>query len=232
MLDFNHSDIVALVEDRGWLSLSEEEKIKSIYNFVKDEILFGYNSNADDMSASRVLKEKVGNGNTKATLFMALLRSVNVPCRIRAFTIDKKIHNGGIGYIAYCFLPREIFHTWTEVFFNDNWIDLEGLILDKTYLESVQMEYKTYNGPLHSFAIGTDNLQQIQVEWTGSHTYVQRSGIIHDFGTFNSPDEFHEKHNVTTGGIKKFLYQKFLYKLMNKNVSKIRNGEVCFVLES
>ena len=42
----------------------EFERIKSIYGFVRDDILFGYNID-DDISASRVLSDGYGQYNTK-----------------------------------------------------------------------------------------------------------------------------------------------------------------------
>lgn len=87
ILDFSSKSIQSLIEKRGWRDLIEIEKVKAIYRFVKDEILFGYNVD-DHIKASRVLKDGYGQCNTKGTLFMALLRSCGVPCRIHGFMID------------------------------------------------------------------------------------------------------------------------------------------------
>ena len=43
MLDYNHFSIQNLIKKRGWKTLPAYEYIKEIYNFVRDEILFGYN---------------------------------------------------------------------------------------------------------------------------------------------------------------------------------------------
>ncbi len=40
MLDFSSLSIRSLIEERSWLKENEFERIKSIYNFVRDEILF------------------------------------------------------------------------------------------------------------------------------------------------------------------------------------------------
>lgn len=88
ILDYSSKQIQLLVEGRGWKNLPETERVKAIYNFVKDEILFGYNVD-DGVKASRVLKDGYGQCNTKGTLFMALLRASGIPCRIHGFTIDK-----------------------------------------------------------------------------------------------------------------------------------------------
>ena len=93
MLDFSAPAIQALIELRGWCSLGEFERIRAIYNYVRDEILFGYNTD-DSISASKVLADGYGQCNTKGTLFMALLRGCGIPCRIHGFTIDKKLQKG------------------------------------------------------------------------------------------------------------------------------------------
>ena len=95
MLDYSNSSIQELIKSRGWKEIEDFERIKSIYNFVKDEILFGYNMD-DDIPASKVLSDGYGQCNTKGTLFMALLRACDIPCRVHGFTIDKKSQKGAM----------------------------------------------------------------------------------------------------------------------------------------
>lgn len=83
----HHPRIRALVAHRGWLALTERERIASIYRFVRDEIAFGYNL-ADDLPASRVLADGIGQCNTKGSLFMALLRACGIPCWLHGFILD------------------------------------------------------------------------------------------------------------------------------------------------
>ena len=90
LLNYSNKEIQSLIEKRKWKSLEQLECIKSIYNFVRDEILFGYNYD-DKISATKVLKDGFGQCNTKGILFMALLRSCNIPCRIHGFTINKEL---------------------------------------------------------------------------------------------------------------------------------------------
>jgi transglutaminase-like putative cysteine protease len=75
MLDFKVPAIAALIEARGWSRLPQADRIGAIYDFVRNDIPFGYNR-ADDISASDVLRDGHGQCNTKATLLMALLRGV------------------------------------------------------------------------------------------------------------------------------------------------------------
>ena len=59
MLDYSHKSIQKLIRERSWKSLPETKRVKAIYEFVKDEILFGYNVD-DNVKASRVLKDGYG----------------------------------------------------------------------------------------------------------------------------------------------------------------------------
>ena len=89
MLDYSNENIKQLIRERKWSDMAEFERLKTIYTFVRDEILFGYNVD-DSVPASRVLRDGYGQCNTKGTLFMALLRACDIPCRVHGFTIDKK----------------------------------------------------------------------------------------------------------------------------------------------
>lgn len=145
MLNFNSDKIRDLVIKKGWLEQDEFYKIKNIYEFVQNDILFGYNS-TDMLSAVEVLQDGFGQCNTKAILLMALLRSVHIPCRLHAFNVSKDFQKGVLPPIIYLLAPKYILHTWVEVFFNDKWIALEGVITDNDYLYAVQQKYTEYKG--------------------------------------------------------------------------------------
>ena len=81
ILDYYHPSIQNLIEQRKWRDLDEVNKVRNIYNFVRDEVQFGYNT-GDTIQASQVLSDGYGRCNTKATLLMALLRAVGVAMRM------------------------------------------------------------------------------------------------------------------------------------------------------
>lgn len=78
LLDIHHPGIESLVASRGWRNLSPYDRIGAVYDFVRNEIAFGYNE-GDELPASRVLADGIGQCNTKSTLLMALLRAVGIP---------------------------------------------------------------------------------------------------------------------------------------------------------
>ena len=221
MLDYSHSSIQSLIEQKGWLNLDDFHKIKEIYNFVRDEILFGYNIN-DAVRASKVLKDGYGQCNTKGTLFMALLRAVGVPCRVHGFTIDKKLQEGAMTGFVYKNAPQNIFHSWVEIFYQGNWLELEGFILDKKYLGKLQSMNQACIGPFCGYGVAVENFKNPPIDFNGNNTYIQSAGITQDFGVYNSPDELLKEHGQELTPFKDFLFRNIGRHLMNKNVNKIR----------
>ncbi len=221
ILNFSNDKIKKLVAVRKWRELSEKEKINQIYLYVRDEIKFGYNM-ADNISASKVLDNGYGQCNTKGSLFMALLRAVEIPCRIHGFTIDKALQKGAISGIWYKLSPKNIVHSWVEVKYKNKWYNLEGFILDKLYLNNLQGKFSDCKTTFCGYGVYTDNFLNPIIDWNENDTYIQNLGINNDFGVFNSPDEFYKKHKQALSPLKVFLYKKLVRHRMNKNVNKIR----------
>ncbi len=222
LLNYKEPSISQLINKRGWMAMTDKEKISHIYGFVKDEILFGYNQ-SDTIPASVVLRDGYGQCNTKATLFMALLRAVEIPCRFHGFTINKRLQKGAIEGIFYRLAPEEIIHSWVEVNYNGCWINLEGLILDINYLTRVQKMYPACEDSFCGYGVATTSFKNPPVNWTGGDTYIQKEGIDQDFGIYDSPDEFYREHGGNLKGMKEFLFKHLVSKLMNRNIKRIRN---------
>ncbi|WP_315121190.1 transglutaminase-like domain-containing protein [uncultured Clostridium sp.] len=220
LLDFNTPSIQDLIINKGWKDLEEEEKIKAVYDFVRNEIKFGYNR-SDDILASEVLKDGYGQCNTKSILLMALLRALGIPCRIHGFYIDKKMQKGALTGITYLFAPKKIVHAWTEVYFNNQWVALEGVIIDDKYLDQVKDKLCNFNQGYIGYGISVDDKEQINLCWQGQSTYIQSFSITDDLGIFNSPDDFFREYNNTSNKIKRFVFN-ILRKRINKKLDWIR----------
>jgi len=225
LLDYNHPSIKNLIQQKEWLKLSDIEKVKQIYNFVRDEIQFGYNS-SDSIPASTVLNDGYGQCNTKATLLMALLRAVKIPTRLHGFTIDKSLQKGAIDGIWYKLSPQNILHSWVEVYVNESWFILEGVILDKEYLTNLQKMYKSPSNIFCGFGVFTENFDNPPIDWNLSNTYIQDKGINQDFGIFDSPDDFYNQHQQQLSFIQEIMFKNIVRHLMNKNVDNIRNAKI------
>ncbi|MBU5438099.1 transglutaminase family protein [Tissierella sp. MSJ-40] len=222
LLDFTAPSIQDLIISRGWNQLEEKEKIGAVYDFVRNEIKFGYNEK-DDITASEVLRDGYGQCNTKSILLMALLRAVGIPCRIHGFFIDKKMQKGALTGFIYLFAPKKIVHAWTEVYFNNRWITLEGVIIDDKYLNQVKDRLCNFNKGYIGYGVSVEDKNKINTCWQGQNTYIQSFSITDDLGIFNSPDDFFSQYNNTSNKIKKFLFN-VLRKKVNKKLNLIRNG--------
>jgi len=223
LLNFEVPAIARLLEDRGWRKLPSHERIGAVYDFVRDEIAFGYNS-SDDIPASEVLGNGHGQCNTKGTLLMALLRGVGVRCRMHGFTIHKALQRGVVPELVYPIAPAEILHSWVEVETASGWANLEGFILDMPFLSSLQRTFATTES-LCGYGAGTDCLSAPPVGWTGGDTYIRQTGIARDFGTFDTPDDFYANHHQQFG-IRDWIYRHLIGHWMNLRVRKIRSGQV------
>jgi len=223
LLDYQHPSLQNLIQEKGWTQLVDSEKVRQIYNFVRDEILFGYNM-ADDIPASQILKEGYGQCNTKSTLLMALLRAVRIPCRIHGFTINKQLQKGAVTGIWYRLSPSNILHSWVEVGLGGAWYFLEGVILDKPYLSALQRKFSHCKTTFCGYGAYTENFANPVIDWNSNHTFIQDKGINQDFGVFDSPDAFYAHHQQRMGFLKRWIFRNYVRHLMNRNVREIRNG--------
>ena len=222
MLDYGSASIQALIHKHGWNELPETERIRAIYNYVRNEILFGYNID-DSIPASRVLADGFGQCNTKGTLFMALLRPCGIPCRLHGFMIDKKLQKGAMTGIVYRNAPQEILHSWVEVFLDGRWYELEGFILDKSYLGSLQAAHPECSGAFCGYGVAVKDFKHPPIDFDCNDTYIQSEDITRSLGIYDCPDDLLQEHGQAMSAIKAFAYRYLGRHLMNRNVKKIRN---------
>ncbi len=107
LLDYGSATVQRLVADRAWQQLDPTARIGAAYDYVRNEIPFGYNAE-DNVAASAVLADGYGQCNTKATLLMALLRAAGIPCRFHAATIHKRLQRGVLTGLTYRLAPKQI----------------------------------------------------------------------------------------------------------------------------
>lgn len=221
LLDYEAPSVQQLVERRGWRAIDMYDRIGAVYAFVRDEIGFGYNE-TDSLPASRVLADGYGQCNTKATLLMALLRAVGVPSRLHGATIHKRLQKGVVNGLFYLIAPTSIFHTWVEVSIDGRWVGLEGVILDAAYLRGIRSSVAGETKRFLGFGVGTENLAQPPVEWRGTDTFIQSTGVNADFGAYEDPDAFYAEHGDNLSGVRAWVYARWIRHVLNRNVARIR----------
>ena len=224
LLNYDATSIRQLTNGRRWKALAEHDRIGAAYNFVRDEIAFGYNR-FDDIQASEVLEDGYGQCNTKGTLLMALLRSVGIRCRLHGFTIHKALQRGIVPELVYPLAPSEILHSWVEVETVEGWVNLEGFILDTSFLQTLQRKFGDEEA-LCGFGVATECLSAPPIGWNGTDTYIQDNGIVRDLGTFDEPDEFFSEYRQDFGFLRNWLFRRFIRHWMNARVRAIRSGKL------
>jgi transglutaminase-like putative cysteine protease len=221
-LDYHHPSLEALVAERGWAELPESERIGAIYDFVRDEISFGYNR-SDDLPASAVLADGYGQCDTKAILLMALLRATGIPCRLHGVTVEKRLQRGIPPAVAYRLWRADIRHSWVEVLFDDHWVALDGVILDGAYLDGVRAKLgESARGAFVGYAVGTYDVADPPVEWRGTHTAIQTAAFARELGTYDDPDSFFRACGSNFTGVRGWIFRHVLRQLMNRKVAAIR----------
>jgi transglutaminase-like putative cysteine protease len=221
ILDCDHPQISQLVRARSWTDLPEFERIGAIYTFVRDEIDFGYNAD-DDIAASRVLADGFGQCNTKASLLMALLRGSGIRCRFHGAAIHKLLQQGIVNGLFYRLAPDEILHSWVEVEYNGRWVGLEGVIVDRVYLDGLRETFPDRREDFLGYGVGTTTLGDPPIEWDGSDTEIQMTALSSDHGVFDDPDSFYASIGTNLSGARRTLYRLVVRRWMNRNARSIR----------
>lgn len=221
MLNYKTQKISDLIIAQNWNDLDEYAKIGAIYDYVQNNILLGYNK-YDNLTATQVLSDGIGQCNTKATLAMALLRAVGVPCRLHGTRVTKIFQRGLMPKIMAELAPPSIVHTWAEVYYNGEWLSLEGVITDKKYISGLQKMFPDCKGRFFDYAVAVQDFNNLQIDWKGENTAVQRQAVTEDLGVFDTPDEFYSSYRQEYRGLKKFMYENIGRRIMTGKVAKIR----------
>lgn len=66
------------------------------------------------------------------------------------------------------------------------------------------------------------DFDNLETKWDECDIFIQKEGIVRDYGVFDSPDEFYGLLGTNLSGIKKFLYHNWVSEIMNDNVKRIR----------
>ena len=229
ILDYESPSIQKVLSDLKGTGDIKEQRIAA-YFFVRDRILFGYNGSSDSIPASQVLKDGIGQCNTKSTLLGALLRGLGVPCRFHFFRIDKKVQQRIFpGHIYERHIKDCILHSWVEAFTGNRWVVLEGVILDQRYLDSARRLFPQAK-KFERWVISCPDLSTVNTDWDGEgDTFIQKDSIVEDLGVFDTPDNYYNRHGDNLAGmnfIKRFAYRHIISEALARRAKKFRQGKI------
>lgn len=120
-----------------------------IFHFVRDEILLSF---IDPWkTASETLRIGKGSCPTKATLQVALLRSVGIPARFRIMEFkgdDPEEWEGVLPRFAVSRMPERFLHYFAEVYIEGRWI-----MADATFDKALLSDIEDWNGENDVYSI-------------------------------------------------------------------------------
>lgn len=131
------------------------------------------------------------------------------------------VQAGAIPRWLHPIAPRRILHSWVEVSREGRWIALEGFIPGRAYLQALQTRFPqavAFTG----YGAATLDLRDPPVRWRGEPTYIQKQGIVDDFGVFDHPDDLYRRHGTNLTGARRVLFQHVFRHAMNRTVARIR----------
>ena len=74
------------------------------------------------------------------------------------------------------------------------------------------------------YGVATENFISPPVDFDCCDTYIQKAGIVRDFGVYDDPDSLLLEHGQTMSAPKKLAYRMFGRRLMNRNVNRLRSS--------
>ena len=198
---------------------SDEDKLRNLFFFVRDEIRFGFPSRLEDLKASEVLSEKMGVCFSKSTLFKALLQAARIPARVHYGAVELQIFRGIVpGWMMWP-LPKVVNHAWLEVQLYGQWRAIDSFIFDRPYFQGAKQKLAE-EGLLRGYGLASPKASC--AFHFGEKGFVQMDAVVEDFGTWDDEEAFFDS-GLYEPMDERFaaLYPK-LAALVNRRIRQIR----------
>eukprot|EP01122_Echinamoeba_exundans_P001832 TRINITY_DN11816_c0_g1_i1.p1 TRINITY_DN11816_c0_g1~~TRINITY_DN11816_c0_g1_i1.p1 ORF type:complete len:284 (-),score=49.40 TRINITY_DN11816_c0_g1_i1:41-778(-) len=163
---------------------THREKAVRIYNYVRDEVQFGFTAEFDRASPSYTLEQKRGHCNPKGALFHAMLSAVNVQSRMRII----HIHLNPLITTQFADIGVHMFMDVQVDPDKDEWVTVDGYVVDRPVvaagIETLKKEGENVGHFTHIGALS---------EWDGQKPamsqYVDNAIRADDFAITIDKDE-------------------------------------------
>jgi hypothetical protein len=210
------------IEQVKKLNMNEEQTLQYIYEYIRDQILFDFLPEIDDISAAEIFERRSGQCNNKTILFFEIIKELGYEARVHFSTIDKNIHRGLFPAPLFWLVPREIGHSWIDVKINGKLVKLDGYINDNTLFAGALRVNAAKNWDIGHSVAGSSCGASSAFSLKGDN-FVQMDGVKKDLGSTTQPLEWlKSKENPNrVNFLKKMLYRLFL-PLIRRRVRKVR----------
>lgn len=196
----------------------EDDLFKVVFkiaNFTKNHINYDLKFAGEVKSALWILNNKNGVCGDFSSLFMALIRALNIPIKYVV----------GVAYTNFENANEFVPHAWTEVYFPDvGWIPFDPTYGEYGYIDTSHVKLKEY--------IDVDN-PSVHYEWSGKNFDVnieklQFNGkVMQETGTYNKP--YSIETNIEADKIDIGSYQLIKTKFKNSKDYYIADQVYLFV---
>jgi transglutaminase-like putative cysteine protease len=222
-IDAQHPNIQHLANNIKRHHQTTAEQVKAIFYYVRDEILFGFHPEVDALSASEVVAQGRGQCNNKSIVFMALCEALDIPAKLYFSDIDRAIHRGFIPAWAYPLFPKNISHSWVEVYIDGRWYRIDG------YINDLRLFYAGRDALLEqgwTTGFSVANPHEANVDFSlEQENYVQMEAVTKTHGEFKNPADYFSStlYQNRPRGFKR-LIAGYVLRVMERRVRSLRDA--------
>ena len=220
--DFDHPSIIDKATELTHGTNSIEQKIEDLFQFVRDDIKFGFPPKWDIVRASEVLDYGLGYCNTKATLFLALLKAADISARIHCGLIDIEIMNGIFPSRLYSSMPSAGPHSWIEIEIDRSWKAIDSYINDvQFYRHALELLHESGRDTGYSISLAKG---ESSCEFNfGEKGYVHMGAVIEDHGVWEDFSEYVSSERYVPMSEEQLKGYPLIAKLGNRAIERIRS---------
>lgn len=221
-LETTHPRIRLLALSLTQLQRTPHDKAVACFNYVRS-LPFGSVGDGIYVRATEVLKRGRGDCHTKSTLLVALLRSIELPARMRFLTLRGEFLRGLLDLDS---LP--VIHCAVEVLLDGRWVLVDTHVVDPAFACAARQRLRSEG---HTLGWGIHLLGQ--TDWDGhSPAFGQivpedhDSWPLRDWGVFDDPAHFY----TTVPEVRRRLgwrgrvRWKLASRLVNRRVNALRES--------
>jgi transglutaminase-like putative cysteine protease len=187
LLQIEHPRIRLLARKLTQLQRTPREKAIACFAHLRS-LPFGCIADSTGTSALSVLGAGMGDCHTKSTLLIAMLRSLEIPARLRFVTLKPDFLHGIIDTGG-----QPIEHAYSEVLLGDRWMAVDSYVVDPRLAVVAKARLRAEGRSL-GYGMHVDGL----MAWDGaSNAFAQftlddpASMPLHDWGAFDDPYQFY-----------------------------------------
>ncbi len=222
LLQHDHPKIRLTAKKLTQLKSSQREQAIACFQFVRG-MPFGCIADSAGTTAAGVLKAGRGDCHTKSTLMLALLRSVQIPSRMRFVTM-KPDFLYGIADLG----GEPIEHAYTELLLDGQWLALDSYVVDPRLAVAARTRLK-----IEGRKLGYGMHRDGTIHWDGKSNAFSQFTVedpdsmpLHDWGAFDDPYQFYSsvayvRQRLSLAGRLKWMVGA---QFVNRRVAAIRSG--------